>query len=43
VVVGLMPVTGFPLPFVSYGGSSLVSMMTLIGLLLNVRARSRIF
>ncbi len=43
VVLGLMPVTGLPLPFMSYGGSSLVSMMAVIGLLLNVRARSRVF
>jgi len=43
VVLGLMPVTGLPLPLMSYGGSSLVSMMALIGLLLNVRARSRMF
>ena len=43
VVLGLMPVTGLPLPFMSYGGSSLVSMMTLIGLLLNVGAGSRVF
>jgi rod shape determining protein RodA len=43
VVLGLMPVTGLPLPFVSYGGSSLVSMMTLVGLVLNVRVGSRLF
>jgi rod shape determining protein RodA len=43
VVLGLMPVTGLPLPLMSYGGSSLVSMMALIGLLLNIRARSRMF
>lgn len=43
VVLGLMPVTGLPLPFMSYGGSSLLTMMALIGLLLNVRARSSIF
>ncbi len=43
VVLGLMPVTGLPLPFMSYGGSSLVSMMTLVGLVLNVGARTRMF
>jgi rod shape determining protein RodA len=43
VVLGLMPVTGLPLPFMSYGGSSLVSMMALIGLVLNVRVGSRLF
>lgn len=34
--VGLMPVTGIPLPFVSYGGSNLITNMTSIGLVLNV-------
>lgn len=39
VTLGLMPVTGLPLPLVSYGGSSLVATMFSIGLLLNVRLR----
>jgi len=39
VSLGIMPVTGLPLPFMSYGGSSLVTNMILIGLLLNVRFR----
>lgn len=34
--VGLMPVIGIPLPFLSYGGSSLVSYMMMAGLLMNV-------
>ncbi|MCL1854411.1 MAG: rod shape-determining protein RodA [Clostridia bacterium] len=34
--IGLMPVTGIPLPFVTYGGSSLVTNMACIGLVLNV-------
>ena len=34
--IGLMPVTGIPLPFVSYGGSNLVTNMAGIGLVLNV-------
>ena len=34
--IGLMPVTGIPLPFISYGGTSLVVNMTAIGLVLSV-------
>ncbi len=34
--IGLMPVTGIPLPFISYGGSSLVVNMIAIGLVLSV-------
>lgn len=34
--IGLMPVTGIPLPFVSYGGSNLVTNMIGIGMVLNV-------
>ncbi len=36
VVTGSMPVTGVPLPFISYGGTSLVINMTAIGILLNI-------
>lgn len=39
MTVGIMPVTGIPLPFLSYGGSSLWMCMTLIGLILNAGAR----
>ena len=38
MTVGIMPVTGLPLPFLSYGGSTLVTNMILIGLLLNIYA-----
>lgn len=35
-VVGMMPMTGLTLPFISYGGSSMIASMAAIGLLLNV-------
>jgi cell division protein FtsW len=35
-VVGLLPVTGLPLPFVSFGGTSLVVNLAATGVLLNV-------
>ena len=38
MTVGLMPVTGLPLPFLSYGGSTLITNMILVGLLLNIYA-----
>ncbi|MBR0464315.1 MAG: rod shape-determining protein RodA [Clostridia bacterium] len=41
MVIGLMPVTGIPLPFVSYGGSSYLTNSVGLGLVLNVTMRSR--
>ena len=43
MVVGIMPVVGLPLPFLSYGGSSALTNAIAIGLLLNVEARRHIF
>ncbi|MHB8219600.1 MAG: putative lipid II flippase FtsW [Acidimicrobiales bacterium] len=40
-VVGLLPVTGIPLPFVSYGGSSLVITMLAAGILANIARHER--
>jgi cell division protein FtsW len=40
-VVGLLPVTGVPLPFVSFGGSSLVIAMGAVGMLCNVARQGR--
>jgi rod shape determining protein RodA len=39
MTVGIMPITGIPLPFVSYGGSSLVANFAAVGLLMNVHMR----
>jgi len=39
MVVGFMPVTGIPLPLMSYGGSSLLFMFLALGIVMNIRMR----
>jgi rod shape determining protein RodA len=43
MVLGIMPVTGIPLPLLSYGGSFLVSTLAGVGILLNVSMRRYLF
>jgi rod shape determining protein RodA len=38
--LGIMPVTGVPLPLVSYGGSSMFATLMAVGLLQNIHLRS---
>lgn len=39
MTIGLLPITGIPLPFISYGGTSLITNFISIGLLLNISSR----
>lgn len=39
MTIGLMPITGIPLPFVSYGGSSMLTNFIALGLLLSITSR----
>ncbi len=39
MVMGLLPITGVPLLFVSYGGSSMITSYILIGILLNISSK----
>ena len=40
MVIGVMPVTGIPLPFVTYGGSSMISLLFGMGILQSIRMRA---
>lgn len=41
MVSGILPVVGVPLPFISYGGSSIVTLMSGFGLLMSIKKNSR--
>ena len=41
MTIGIMPVTGVPLPFLSYGVSSLITNVSLVAILLNIKLRDR--
>jgi rod shape determining protein RodA len=42
MTMGIAPITGIPLPFMSYGGSSMVTNLLAVGLLLSIHARRRV-
>ena len=41
MTMGIAPITGIPLPFVSVGGSSMIANLTAMGVLLAIHARGR--
>jgi rod shape determining protein RodA len=42
MTIGLAPITGLPLPFISYGGSSLISSFIALSFIFNVRMRNKV-
>ena len=42
MTIGIMPVTGIPLPFISYGGSAMITSLMLVGLLESIHLRARL-
>jgi rod shape determining protein RodA len=42
MTIGIAPITGIPLPFVSYGGSSMIATLAMMGLLQAVHVRGKL-
>jgi len=42
MTIGIMPITGIPLPFISYGGAALITDLMLVGLLESIHVRGRL-
>ena len=40
MTIGLLPITGITLPFISYGGSSLISYMILLGIIMSIKKKN---
>ncbi len=41
-ITGLIPLTGIPMPFISYGGTSLIVLLSAVGILLNISKHSKL-
>ncbi len=40
-ISGLIPLTGMPLPFISYGSTAMIAMLTMLGIIINISSYSR--